>query len=150
MADPKTVDGLKPDDVKKIVTYLGYVEKFLKLLVQIGFQIPSPLIVFIKRLKDALKAGQKIAEAAEEVAAELEKIRKAAISECDALDEEYQGVCEAKVERQYMFTAVKAVFNLKPGDPTSLPGALLKKALKEYKIDEIIAYYNKLRSLKTK
>jgi hypothetical protein len=148
MADPKTVDGLKPDDIKKILYYLGLLEKLLKALANLGLEVPTPLTTAIKRLQQALKAGKLIAEAADEVATELEKLNKAAISECQALDEDHRDACELKVERQYQFRAVKAFFNLDISDPTSFPGALLKKTLKEYKVDEIIQFYYKVEDKK--
>ena len=136
----KEVAGLTKQDVEKITKQIKQIEELIAFLIKIGVEVPTPLTVALKKLRQALESGKMVAEAAEEASAEVARVEKDLYDLCKQLDEEEQGVCEAKVARKYQARAVK--YTLDPTEDKSVISLTIKKAVQKATPGIICKHWN--------
>ncbi len=121
--------GLQKQDVEKITKQIKQIEELIAFLVKLGVEVPAPLPIALKKLRQALETGKMVAEAAEEASEEVKKVEKDLNDLCKQLDADSQTVCEAEVARKYQARGVK--YTLDPKNPKSVISLSIKKAVQK-------------------
>lgn len=121
--------GLQKQDVEKATKQIKQIEELIAFLIKLGLEIPAPLPIALKKLRQALETGKMIADAADEAGEELAKVEKDLNDLCKQLDSDSQGACEADVARKYQARNVKYV--LDPGLDKSAISLFIKKAVQK-------------------
>lgn len=117
-------------DIKKATQQLKEIRAFLKELEDAGIEVPPALKKSLNRLQVALDTAEDLGAAFDEASKALATLESDLMSSCSKLDYEMQGVCEAKVARQWQARSVK--FTLDYKKPDSVSAGFVKKTVQRY------------------
>ena len=132
----------KPDDkdIKKATQQLKEIRAFLKELENAGIEVPPTLKKSLNRLQVALDTAEDLGAAFDEASKALATLESDLLSSCSKLDYEMQGVCEAKVARQWQARSVK--FTLDYKNPDSVSAGFIKKTVQRYAPSTICKHWD--------
>lgn len=119
--------GLTKQEVDQMLKDIKKVKDFIKMIEDLGGEVPGPLKTALNRFEVALKTGKLIAEAAEEASDALKQYENDLNNACKTVDAEQQAVCEAQVARQWQARSVK--FTLDYKNPDSVTSKSIKKVV---------------------
>jgi hypothetical protein len=123
------VSGLSKQDVDKMLKQIKLVKDVIKIIEDLGGEVPKALTTSLNRLEMAIKAGKAVAEAADEAQEALEKYTDDLMSACKTVDQEMQAVCEAQVTRKWQARSVNFVLSYK--NPDSVTSNVIRKIVQK-------------------
>ena len=127
-------------DIKKATQQLKEIQAFLKELEDVGIEVPPALKKSLNRLQLALDTAEDLGSAFTEASQALATLESDLMSACTKVDAEMQGVCEAKVARQWQARSVK--FTLDYKNPDSVSAGFIKKTVQRYAPNAICKHWD--------
>src|SRR5438552_12194440 len=104
---PPNDSALSQRDVDQLLKEIKKVKQFIKMIEDLGGEVPKPLKTALNRLEAAIKTGKLIAEAADEASEALKRYETDLNNACKTVDKEMEAVCEAEVARKWQARSVK-------------------------------------------
>jgi chromosome segregation ATPase len=130
-------------DIKKATQQLKEIRAFLKELEDAGIEVPPALKKSLNRLQVALDTAEDLGAAFTEASQALASLERDLMSACSKVDAEMQGVCEAKVARQWQARPVK--FTLDYKNPDSVSAGFIKKTVQRYTPSAVCKHWDYCR-----
>lgn len=134
---------LDEKDIKKVTQQLKDIRAFLKELEDAGIEVPPVLKKSLNRLQVALDTAEDLDAAFEDASRALATLEADLMNACSKVDAEMQGVCEARVARQWQARSVK--FTLDYKNPDSVSAGFIKKTVQRYAPSVICKHWDYCR-----
>lgn len=134
---------LDEKDIKKVTQQLKDIRAFLKELEDAGIEVPPVLKKSLNRLQVALDTAEDLGAAFEDASRALATLEADLMNACSKVDAEMQGVCEARVARQWQARSVK--FTLDYKNPDSVSAGFIKKTVQRYAPSVICKHWDYCR-----
>ncbi len=132
--------ALSDKDRKSVTEDLRKMRELIKTLEDAGVEVPPTLTKALKALQIALDTGKDLGKAFDEASKAVANLEHDLMEACKHVDEEMQGVCEAKVARVYQARAVK--FTLDYKNPDSVSAHFIKNTVQRYTPSLICKHWN--------